>query len=183
MISRAYKCIFIHQRKVAGSSIITSFGITTQEPEWHLFNNGTLSDEWARRDKLAPGYTIFTAVRNPWDRFISGWKYLEKYRNRPLAEVLRDLPTEGHDYRHLVRPQLDILVDADGKFVADHVLRFETLAADYARLCERIGKKDATLPVLNTIAHGDYHEYYTPETAAAVGELFKKDIEFFGYRF
>jgi hypothetical protein len=46
---------------------MTSFGLTDAQPEWHLFNNGTLSDEWRRRDEIAPGYRVFTVIRNPWD--------------------------------------------------------------------------------------------------------------------
>ncbi len=37
------------------------------------------------------------------------------------------MPLEGHDYRHLTRPQLDILIDKNGRFVPDYVIRFENL--------------------------------------------------------
>jgi hypothetical protein len=185
MISHRYRCIFIHQRKTAGCSIITSFCITDAEPDWHLFNNGTLSDEWGHRQKSAADYIVFTVVRNPWDRFVSGWQYLTATRNRPLLDVLRDLPAEktGHDYRHLTRPQLDILIDTDGRFVPDFVLRFENLAADYAKLCALIGKTDCSLPHLNETAHRPYAEYFDEPARELFYQQFRKDIEFLGYDF
>ena len=181
MISHQYRCIFIHQRKTAGYSIISNFGFTDRQPEWHAFNEGTLSKEWLTKDKVAPGYRIFTVIRNPWDRFNSGWKYLKAYRDRPLADVLRDLPKSGHDFRHLTRPQLDILTDATSRFVPDYVLRFEHLAEDYARFCELIDKPERTLPRLNSTKHGHYSKYYDATTIEMVRDRFRKDVEFFGY--
>ena len=185
MISHKYRCIFIHQRKSAGCSIITSFGITPDEPDWHIFNNGTLSEEWRQRHELAGGYTVFTVVRNPWDRFVSGWKYLAALRDRPLLDVLRNLPPPetGHDYRHLTRPQLDILLDEEGKFAPDYVLRFENLAEDYARFCRVIGKKDTQLPRLNVTTHKRYDDYFDEHALDLFSRHFERDIEFLGYDF
>lgn len=185
MVSHRHRCIFIHQRKAAGSSIISSFGITPDQPDWHLFNNGVLSDEWKHRQESVRGYITFTVVRNPWDRFVSGWKYLAATRNRPLLEVLQDLPPArtGHDYRHLTRPQLDILQEADGRFVPDYVLRFENLAAEFRKLCALIGKSDCTLPHLNSTAHRPCAEYFDERSRALFYRHFRKDVDFLGYDF
>lgn len=182
MICHKYKCIFIHQRKAAGTSIIRSFGYTPQDMEWHLFNNGTRGNKWPLKDQIAKDYLIFTAVRNPWERFISGWKYLPAYRDLPLDEVMANLPTEGHDYRHLTRPQMDILVDANGRFVPDVVLRQETLEDDYRELCKLLGKP-FDLPVINKTNHDSLSEYKTQAQIDFIRQHFKHDIEFFGYEF
>jgi hypothetical protein len=73
MICHDYKCIFIHQRKCAGVSIIHAFGFEPSDPEWYSMNDGVLSPEY---ESAPSGYFQFSVVRNPWDRFISGWKYL-----------------------------------------------------------------------------------------------------------
>jgi Sulfotransferase family len=185
MISHLYRCIFIHQRKTAGCSIISSFGITPEHREWHLFNDGTLSEEWTHRQESARDYVVFTVIRNPWDRFISGWKYLAATRNRPLLEVLQDLPAEstGADYRHLTRPQVDILMDAQGALALDYVLRFENLAADFARLCFLIGKTDCTMPHLNATPHGRYGDYFDQRARELFDRHFQKDVSLLGYDF
>jgi len=181
MISHRYRCIFIHQRKAAGCSIMASFGFNPDEPEWHLFNDGTLSKEWARRDEVAPGYVVFAVVRNPWDRFVSAWKYLKATRDRPLVEVLRELPQTGHDYRHLTRPQMATLVDAGGVFSPDYVLRFEHIEQDYARFCDIVGKQDKALPRLNATRHKGYQEYFDAVSTDLFKRKFAMDVEFLGY--
>jgi len=185
MISHRHRCIFIHQRKTAGCSIIASFGITQAQPDWGPFNDGTLGEDWKHREESARDYVVFTVVRNPWDRFVSGWKYLAATRNRSLLDVLQNLPAKqtGHDYRHLTRRQMDILFDAEGRLVPDYVLRFENLAADYARLCSLIGKSDSTLPHLNATAHLPYAQYFDEPSRELFHQRFRKDIDFLGYDF
>jgi len=49
VISHVYQAIYIHQRKCAGVSIINSFGLSLDMPEYHLYNDGILSPEWSLR--------------------------------------------------------------------------------------------------------------------------------------
>jgi len=185
MICHKYKCIFIHQRKNAGTSIKKSFGYTTKDTQWHLFNNGTLSDEWRNRNALVKDYLVFTVVRNPWERFISGWKYLSDYKKLSLDEVIDNLPQEGANYRHLTRPQLDILVDSENNFVPDFVIRYENLQKDYRELCKQIGKpyKLRRLRKLNSTRHNRLNEYKSQKQIDFIYQHFEKDIEFFSYTF
>lgn len=182
MICHKYKCIFIHQRKCAGTSIIRSFDLTPADPEWHLFNNGTLSDEWSDKEDSLKDYLVFTVVRNPWDRFISGWKYLPAYKELSLDQVMEKLPKSGHDYRHLTRPQLDILIDSKNKFVPDFVARFENLEDDLKELSKLLGKP-FHLPKMNSTKHSSLNEYTTDEQIDFIYRQFKKDIDFFSYQF
>lgn len=182
MICNKYKCIFIHQRKNAGSSIISSFGYTPKDVEWHLFNDGTQSPEWSKLENKIKNYLVFTVVRNPWDRFVSGWKYLPAYKDRPLDYVIQNMPIEGHDYRHLARSQLDILLNDKGEFVPDMVLRFENLEEDFRQLCECIGKP-FSLPDLNKTMHNGFSEFHTSMQIEFVRKHFSKDIVYFDYHF
>jgi len=183
MVSHQCKAIFIHQRKAAGSAIITSVGIRPDEANWRLFSDGTCSAGWRRKEVLAKDCVVFTVVRNPWDRFISGWKYLSAYQHRPLTDVLSDLLRTGHDYKHLTRPQTDILFDEDGRLVPAYVLRFEDRQEDYRRLCARLGKPSCALPVLNRTEHEPYQHNYDRSTIEWVSDLCWRDIEIFGYEF
>ena len=115
MISHKFKCIFIHQRKCAGSSIIDTFGFKISDPEWHVMNDGVVSPEYVSDTS---GYFRFAVARNPWDRFVSGWKYLAATRDRSLRDVLTNLPQVGKDYRHLTRPQHTTLFDQNGRLIS-----------------------------------------------------------------
>jgi hypothetical protein len=89
MYSQKHNCIFVHQRKSAGTSIKTLFPDATGE-----FNDGILDERW-HQDPRVPQSFKFTVVRNPWDRFISGWKYNLSTRYRDFEEVLLNLPKEN----------------------------------------------------------------------------------------
>ncbi|NUQ82475.1 MAG: sulfotransferase family 2 domain-containing protein [Bacteroidetes bacterium] len=185
MISHKHKVIFIHQRKCAGSSIISSFGLTTADPEWHAFNDGVVSENpwWSEVRQHHADYHIFTVVRNPWDRFISAWKYLPALRNLPLETVLQNLPREGHDFRHITRPQSQILLDRNGSLVAN-ILRFENLQADFDQFCTTSGIPLRTLPTINQTEHDHYSRYFkTKKTRDLFERHFWLDITLFGYEF
>jgi hypothetical protein len=54
-------------------------------------NNGLMDPEWQRDERVADYFT-FAVVRNPWDRFVSGWKHVRCTSRLPLDVVLRNLP-------------------------------------------------------------------------------------------
>ena len=180
MISRQHECIFIHQRKCAGMAVIETFGLLPDNPDYHFMNDGVLSPDYPRRPT---GYFVFSVVRNPWDRFVSGWKYCASTRSRPLRDVLLDLPREGHDYRHLTRPQVDILFDAQGRCVADFLMRYESLQQDFDTVCDRLARSRASLPRMNVGEHLAYRSYFDDECRALFEQRFARDIATFGYRY
>ena len=181
MISHRYRCIFVHDRKAAGISIMSAFGLDHADREWHLYNEGVLAPEWFVR----PDYFIFTIVRNPFDRLISAWRYLPATRDRPLIDVLTNPPTRGRDYRHLTRPQVAILRDPrSGALVTDAVIRLEDLQAGFDQVCDRIGKPRCVLPHLNkTRRERDYRSYFDQRTRQMAELVFKDDLEALNYSF
>jgi chondroitin 4-sulfotransferase 11 len=78
--------------------------------------------------------------------------------------------------------QVDWITDENGKVFVDTIYRYENLENDFADMRNRIGIQ-ATLPKKNTTKHKNYREYYTEETKKLVAELYKDDIEMFGYVF
>jgi hypothetical protein len=91
MISPLYRCIFVHQRKSAGTSVKAMF-----EDDPHLdrgrFNGGVLDPGWRRDAPPVSDHYKFTVIRNPWDRFVSGWRYCRSTRDRSLIDVIENLP-------------------------------------------------------------------------------------------
>lgn len=192
MISHKNKFIFIHQRKCASVSIksVLSKYDALDTP----FLDGVNSSEFKNGDLIKyPDYLIFVVSRNPWDKFVSAWKYLQKsfpkrvkrtfVKGQSLKETLLNLPKSGHDYRHITRNQVDILIDKSGKFIPDVVMRFENLQEDFNAVCDKIGIPRQQLPHLNKTNRKHYSKYYDEETKQIVAELYSKDIEYFGYEF
>lgn len=180
MLDHTYKCIFIHQRKVAGTAIIQAFGLTPKQPDWHIFNDGTQSPGWDKR----PSYFVFSAVRNPFDRLVSGWQYLRATNKQSLLDVLLDPPADGAPYRHLTRPQVAILRNPIGQLVTDNLIRFERCQEDFDSICDRIGKPRQQLPRVNVgRRHTDYRCYFDDDTRKLAEAMFRDDLETFGYSF
>lgn len=179
MICHSYKCIFIHQRKCAGSSVIHAFGYEPGDSEWHFMNDGVLSPEY---ESAPSGYFRFSVVRNPWDRFVSAWKYLPATRDRPLRELLANLPQYGAEYRHLTRPQHTILYHQD-RLIVDYLIRFESLQQDFDEVCKMIGKPKRRLPHVNRGNRTHYSDYFDEGSRRIFRQHFGRDIELFGYEY
>jgi len=185
MISHEHNCIFIHQRKCAGISIMRAFGLThpDQDPyAWHFMNDGVLCREYHTRPE---DYLRFSVVRNPWDRFVSGWHYCDDTRNVPLRDLLRNLPRLDHDYVHLTRLQRDILFDQCGYLIVEHLMRFENLQRDFDTVCDRIGKQRMVLEHLNRRDDRlPYQEYFRdPVDRDLFMRHFGRDADAFEYEF
>lgn len=180
MICHHSRCIFIHQRKCAGTAIKRAFGLRPEDADWHAYNDGCLDPAFAERPA---DYLVFSVVRNPWDRFVSGWRYCRSTRRRSLESVLLDPPREGHDFRHLTRPQHQILFDAEGRAVFDVLLRYESLQADFDALCRRLQRPAGPLDRCNGGAHAPYRDYFDERTRELLAQRYARDIELFDYRF
>jgi hypothetical protein len=178
MISRKHKCIFIHQRKCAGMAVIASFGLRPDNPDYHYMNDGVLSPEYEHRPD---DFFIFSVVRNPWARFVSGWKYCASTRLRALRDVLLDPPQAGHDYRHVTRPQVEILFDAQNRPATNFLMRHESIQQDFDAVCERLAMPRVRLPRINVGSHLEYRSYFDDECRALFERRFSRDIVEFGY--
>ena len=133
------------------------------------------------------GYFKFAFVRNPFDRFVSYCAFMTResgaFARQPqqvMHEILfRQRPT-GHI---LFQPQHQLLVDADGKLLADDIGRVEQMQESYDRLCARIGIPSAALGKVNSSSRGDWRRYYDTPLAEGVAALYRRDLELFGYEF
>lgn len=185
-----YRCIFIHIPKTAGYSVTHG-----------LFNEVTGHSTWQRYYMTNPSkfrrYFKFAFVRNPWDRAVSSFHFLqaggmieqdskwarEHLHGLSFSDFVRNWLNEDNVHTEVhFRPQHAFIADDTGRIMMDFVGRFETLAADFDTVAGRLGL-DVTLPKGNSSAHEHYASYYDDETRAIVGRVYAKDIELFGYRF
>lgn len=193
MISHKYQCIFVHIRKAAGTSIKKSFDDVPRH-ELNRYGGGICSPAgWNKEDYYISTYFKFTVVRNPWDRFVSGWLYCASTKDRDIKDVLRRLPQPwedsgigkvGHDFRHITRRQTDMIVDEYGQFIVDSVLRYEQLQDDFDSICDQLGKPRIKLPTTKRNKdRGEYRRYFDDEALELFEEHFRRDIEMLGYDF
>ena len=132
-------------------------------------------------------YFKFAFVRNPFDRFISYCAFMTRadgafLRNpkQVMHYILRDERPRQHV---LFQPQHGFITDTDGSLLADHVGRVEDMQASYDAICERLELPGATLEQVNTSRRGSYRDYYDDALIDGVAQLYRRDLELFGYGF
>jgi hypothetical protein len=132
-------------------------------------------------------YLKFAFVRNPWDRFISYCSFMtresEEFARRP-QDVMRYFLFRDRPVDHLLFfPQHTFLTDAEGRLLTDVVGRVEEMQGSYDAICARLGIPSAQLEKVNSTRRNDYRGYYDAELIEAVADLYRRDVELFGYRF
>ncbi|MFW6275226.1 MAG: sulfotransferase family 2 domain-containing protein [bacterium] len=76
--------------------------------------------------------------------------------------------------------------DSKCKPAFDFYIRFENLEKDYKKLCQRLGIPFEPLPKTKTKQRKEkkhYSKYYNKKTKKTVEQLFRKQIDYFGYKF
>lgn len=133
----------------------------------------------------------FAFVRNPWDLLVSYYHFLAAKQERTThASHRRRLVGRLPDFEAYVRYEIRrgkilqsrMVTDRRGRVIVSFLGRYESLAADFAQVCRRIGVV-AALGRANQTARGDYRDYYSPGLAALVRDHFAEDVERFGYEF
>ena len=131
-----------------------------------------LNKKWDKLWKVA-------FVRNPWDRYVSNWKWLTRKEKLYPAKgwaargwlgndgeisfedfvkqmsqcyiELKRLHGYQHDKWH-IRNQIEHIVDGNGNIMVDHVARFENIKEEFDLICSKASIK-TTLPHLNHSGH------------------------------
>ncbi len=146
-------------------------------------------------------YFKFGFVRNPWDRVVSAYTFLKNggrnatdhaWAQRYLAGMPSFesfvLALRKQSYRRAVLqkqhfvPQYKFVCDHQGNILADFIGRFESLPEDYAVIAKQLGVQ-AELPHINRSKRGHYRDYYNKTTQSITADIYRDDIEIFGYSF
>jgi len=184
------KAIFIHIPRTAGSSIVKA-GI--KEVYGHVsydWYKNRIPDEY-------DNYFKFAFVRNPWDRLVSIYFYLNQVQS-PLDRLWAEQNIKKYKtfeefvlcwvneinirkYMHFI-PQYSYLYNNSLQLEVDFVGRFETLDKDYAIIANKLGIKPV-LPKVNSSNKLSYRDYYTPELVTIVSDVYRQDIDLFEYKY
>lgn len=133
-------------------------------------------------------YTKICAVRNPWDKVVSFFHMRHpRVKGRPRDEIIALFRRWVAETDNLGE-DLDIY-SINGRAVADEIIRYERLEADFARVCSVIGIPVTPLSVIKGETRGedreriDYRDYYDDAARALVAERFAPDIAIIGWTF
>jgi len=129
----------------------------------------------------------FAFVRNPYDRFISYCAFVTRedgaFARDPKA-VMRHFLFKERPLDHLLFvPQYLFVTDQSGALLADEVGRVEEMQQSYDAICARLDIPSTPLETVNASRREDYRGYYDAELIDGVAELYRRDLELFGYAF
>ncbi len=134
---------------------------------------------------------IFTLVRNPWDRMVSYYHWLQDQSfDHPAVALSKALEFRGFAAHPQIlnsihsAPYRRYVTDRDGRERCDLFLRLEHVDTDLAALEAHLGFAVSPLSRVNASTRGrDYRPYYDDATRRLVARACAEDIERFGYRF
>ena len=196
MISHEHKFIFLHIPKTAGTSMLEALSeyLHLSSPAKFRYGHPKLEEYFdSFNDKYnLEEYFIFSFCRNPFDRLVSAFNYIQGGGVNRFDERLRDdlglqnlefkefaLNLLNQDLPEHFMPQVNFFAGRNLNFVG----KFENIQQDFDIVCDKIGIPRQKLPHRNKRNHKHYTEYYDDETRQIVAEKYAKDIEYFGYKF
>lgn len=158
----------------------------------HMFWNIQIKDHmdynlWFRLFK-------FSSVRNPWERLVSWWKFLQS--DDPHAVMVRKkhgldknfefwqfLTDERLSWRN--RSQINFTHDKNGNTDLDYIIKHENFSQDFKYVCERLGAKFIDVCVNKGTYQKDWRFYWTDKMLKIpfVREYCEKEAKLYGYSF
>ena len=189
--------LFIHIPKCAGTSITKSLEGRMDLPAGHY---SASTYQKVLENGIYTKLHKFTVVRNPWDRLVSAYFYVQDERHtmgpnafyqKKINKIASSFPEfvkkcigEGMflHFNHFV-PQCEFVADRAGLVLVDDIIQLESLPMGLGDLGKRIDFNFPDIKMNTSKRTSDYREYYDSDMKAIVSEVYKDDIEMFGYGF
>lgn len=178
--------IFIHIPKTGGTSI-------SKNIQKHIPLNQHHRQVSFYGEHISKKF-VFTFVRNPYDRIVSVYHYLNQGLGNSRDNALgANLPKNFKSFvknylcnldinKPVFRPHmLPMTFWLDGE--VDFIGRFENLQKDYDTLCHQLNIPIQILPIHNKSQHNYYRKYYDDETKKIIEQIYHVDISRFNYTF
>lgn len=135
-------------------------------------------------------FFVMTLVRNPWDRAVSYYHWLQTQTFRHPAVTLAQSLSFSAFLNHpqtqaafRAHPFASYITNAAGDVRCDLFARLEHLEKDLAPLWAHLGFDCAVGHDNRSARQSDWRPYYTADDAALIGDVCAADIAAFDYRF
>lgn len=201
IINHKHRFLFVHIQKTAGTSVTEA--LNQLEGSQQLGYHHSMID--TIENAAYEGYFVFCFIRNPFDRLVSWWNMMmhkgihndfSRYllsRSNSFSEFLdctEIIDEQNPLERWMDQPypksiaynQLDYITGENGIMAVNFIGRFESLKGDFRKMSEAIGVK-LELPYSNAFDRDHYREYYGAADVEKVKQMYKRDLDYFGYDF
>lgn len=213
IISHGRRYIFVHAPKTGGTSMALALEARAMKDDimlgdtpkalrrrrrlkdakarGRLWKHSTLADIEGLVDRQAVGeFFVFTLVRNPWDRMVSYYHWLQGQSfDHPAVSLAQQLEFGAFVASAQVQaslrqnPARSYVSDGAGVEHCDLFVRLEHIETDIRPLEAHLGFPVALERVNTSQRKADYREYYDTAARAAIETACAEDIERFGYTF
>jgi hypothetical protein len=187
------KSIFVHIPKTAGLSITEALYGNRAGGHASLRNYVLTFEPSVLRQ-----YFKFTFVRNPFDRLVSAYFFLRAGGiNQADDNFFKTELTRYNSFDHFATswvskknvfkyihfvPQVAFIKNDINSIRLNYIGRFESIDADFRAIAEKV-RPNSQLAKLNRSKRGEYQQYYSAEARKNVENVYKQDLENFGYDF
>jgi len=195
LISHKHKFIFIHIQKTAGTSISSVLKPFCEESYPSI-------KHWSAsriKEKFGPDiwneYFKFTFIRNPYERLLSWYYMINKFRDSPNPNLFHSYVLKNiHSFSEFIMknnvPDINGLslklppqritqfqkISENGRIIVDFIGKYENLNEDFHFICEKLNIAKVLLPHLNKCDHDYYMNYYTEDMIREVNHFAKEDF-------
>jgi hypothetical protein len=213
ILSRGRQFLFIHAPKTGGTSLALALEARAMKDDimlgdtpkaakrrkrlegakaaGRLWKHATLADlDGVVRAEELDDLFVFTLVRNPWDRLVSYYHWLQTQNfAHPAVDYAKRLDFAAFVAEPLIVQSFaqasaaSYVTDANGIERANLFIRLEHLLEDIVPLEDHLGF-DLEVPHVNQSTRSlDYREAYSDKSREQVEQMCAIDIARFGYRF
>lgn len=166
-ISHQHRTIFLHNPKAAGVSIISAlqkhgFVRAWHDPDWET----DPWEHWYEVPSRYSGYHVFSVCRNPYDRFVSLWKFrIDRSKVVDPSVGLADFDPAASDW------------GVTGQFQYHYIERSnECIDFDSLPAVLRVNGLELPLERLNATPHLPWRRYYDQSTAERCFSIYERDF-------